>query len=731
MKTVRTRVKSAFNKRGSTAKPLDDDLQQQPGRQSSTSVGPSILRPSTELLTQEPLPSLTTPFVADPATAKDNIPEFHLESDPFADLSSSTNTNNSRDKSKDTPQNRVTFLPEVPPPPSDINEQQQQQQQDPEDYMFAPSAAQDIIITDDSRRSTPKKRKKSVPRASSASFFPSPSITSRILTVLPEMTETTRQRQDELRVESPPINLNYLVDGSEKETSLLEQPQPTEAIFIQEHEATPIHESQSIPPMHELLTQFVSVVKTPSYTNSPAFSQFHRRMETPIQPDHLTPYHPHESSTVWPLPPQTFPTLGWTEHVLPSSAYYYSHAATRTVTDLDLRDNKKLNALTQYISSKRSPKLTAVDIPAVAVTDNSKGGPGHDTNTIRTLRTEPEFLAEEGIDIWIRDANAGMPNSVSSNAEWEFTPLTNWVMHATRAVAYDPPSDKDPAPEDLSDAERLSLEYKYWQYMCTHPAHVSIPQSAYDEALEVLTWCYTDSVMHASPSLPYPPPFRFNECTALLELIRNISNSTTSASSQTMRTRLIAQILLRYTEWRQKYITKSLPTVSNNGNGRRASSEVEHAAFPFKATFQGIIKSVVCLGIPYLFERTISTSNTNDDEEVQCENDRKASKVNISLDASQPIMSALLLSASATMLTFPNLNQTTRVSAMISALFAVTSMASYGISLYVGVLAYAIGGSENNTTTGFGRITGWIVLAVWIALVGILAALIASLKRGS
>lgn len=41
-----------------------------------------------------------------------------------------------------------------------------------------------------------------------------------------------------------------------------------------------------------------------------------------------------------------------------------------------------------------------------------------------------------------------------------------------------------------------------------------------------------------------------------------------------------------------------------------------------------------------------------------------------------------MLSGSVTMLTFPNLNQATRISAMISALFAITSMASYGITLY-------------------------------------------------
>lgn len=203
MKTVRTRVKSAFNKRNTTLKPLEEG---QPSQQLSSSLtaSPSTLRSPEP--TQEPFTEKTTPTTK--TTFNQNLPEFSLDSDPFADLSSPNQFGDS--KSRDTPQNNnIALLPEIPGEEGSTRHRQEEQEEG--DYMLT-SAAQAIIITDDSRRSTPKKRKKSVPRASSASYFPSPSITSRILTVIPESVnvnvEPALTNADEPKIESP-VNLNY------------------------------------------------------------------------------------------------------------------------------------------------------------------------------------------------------------------------------------------------------------------------------------------------------------------------------------------------------------------------------------------------------------------------------------------------------------------------------------------------------------------------------------------
>ena len=35
------------------------------------------------------------------------------------------------------------------------------------------------------------------------------------------------------------------------------------------------------------------------------------------------------------------------------------------------------------------------------------------------------------------------------------------------------------------------MEYQYWSFMVSHPAHALLPSGSVSEAIDVLTWCYT------------------------------------------------------------------------------------------------------------------------------------------------------------------------------------------------------------------------------------------------
>ena len=93
----------------------------------------------------------------------------------------------------------------------------------------------------------------------------------------------------------------------------------------------------------------------------------------------------------------------------------------------------------------------------------------------------------------------------------DFIPVRSWVDHDSRALGHWPPPSINPdgslgpVAEDSklftkSDGYHfltilllleLDLEYKYWAFMESHPAHMPLPFNAYADALDALTWSYT------------------------------------------------------------------------------------------------------------------------------------------------------------------------------------------------------------------------------------------------
>lgn len=240
MKTVRTRVKSAFkrNTKGTPAvPPLPVTLP------AASTSAPSILLPEDV--------TVGTPVPPSPVTSsqKDHqFPGFRLESEPEIDLAM-TNYKETQDNSLDLSGLKFTG-------------------DEPERVYTSP---QPIMIKDDSRHGTPKKRIKSVPRLSSDYHFPSPSIASRIQTTLPPSNSNDPIVND-IRFDSP-VDPNYLIefdfifcflftslkkmyiacsDIRRSEPSLLDQKAPTDPSFV---EATPMEVPLSLPPLHEILEQ--------------------------------------------------------------------------------------------------------------------------------------------------------------------------------------------------------------------------------------------------------------------------------------------------------------------------------------------------------------------------------------------------------------------------------------------------------------------------------------------
>jgi hypothetical protein len=63
------------------------------------------------------------------------------------------------------------------------------------------------------------------------------------------------------------------------------------------------------------------------------------------------------------------------------------------------------------------------------------------------------------------------------------------------------------------------MEYRYWSFMEAHHAHTALPANATTEAMDGLTWSYTDRLLPSHR--PVPPPFSQEECHELMTLLRS------------------------------------------------------------------------------------------------------------------------------------------------------------------------------------------------------------------
>ncbi len=95
---------------------------------------------------------------------------------------------------------------------------------------------------------------------------------------------------------------------------------------------------------------------------------------------------------------RTLQTLGWTEHTLPDSTQYYHHVGMRVTTDVDLRNPRYLQRITEFLE--------------------------------KTVSRETSLPAAQGWELWVRN---------SANLKPEFKPEQSWVNHAMRAVTNVPP----------------------------------------------------------------------------------------------------------------------------------------------------------------------------------------------------------------------------------------------------------------------------------------------------
>ncbi|KAG8707394.1 hypothetical protein FRC09_001858, partial [Ceratobasidium sp. 395] len=241
-----------------------------------------------------------------------------------------------------------------------------------------------------------------------------------------------------------------------------------------------------------------------------------------------------------------------------------------------------------------------------------------------------------------------------------------YVSHKRRRVGAHGPEERFVEGEDAEFD--LEMERRYWAYVETHPAHADVNPRAVQEAIELLTWHYTDRLLAEKKrgekeAINVKPPFTPEESHEVLEFLKSLSQEYSHANA-ILKTRTVARVHVRTAEWRLAKLQAvhdavNLEVMSPAERIRRRRA----AANPFVGVPLRTLAGLLGLGIPYLFVE-------QPDEKVE---DRQRLMV---ADASTNLMSALMLGASVSFLAIPDLEDIARLAGVAAAACSLGSLAA-------------------------------------------------------
>jgi len=212
-----------------------------------------------------------------------------------------------------------------------------------------------------------------------------------------------------------------------------------------------------------------------------------------------------------------------------------------------------------------------------------------------------------------------------------------YVDHAARRML-----SSEQARKDLwTLGEKLATELQYWRFIEKHPAHAPLLPSATDEVLEMLAWSYAEHLLITSQDRP--PPFEKDESRELSALIRCLD---LEAPNTLLKNSIIAKLHIRITRWRQ----------------------IQHDPSSVQP-WHSVITSFLLMAIPGLYDQASTTKK--DIKHLSTPSFR----------ASLGILAALLLDVSVSCLNLPQIKDTTKIAAEISAVCAAASILASILSL--------------------------------------------------
>ncbi|KAF8835686.1 hypothetical protein BDN67DRAFT_1038407 [Paxillus ammoniavirescens] len=194
--------------------------------------------------------------------------------------------------------------------------------------------------------------------------------------------------------------------------------------------------------------------------------------------------------------------------------------------------------------------------------------------------------------------------------------------------------------------------------------------------MDALHWSYADRLL--THPHPIPPPFTQEECQELIKLLNGEGDSHESlslfddearieSSNDSSCTRIVARVLLRVAHWRKTHFRpyKPLP-----GDPRSA---------PIVLTVVQILIGIPRLGIPFMF---VDRARYNGHFDVEGSHAPESTTPLFVIGACACLVSAIILSASVTLMSLPELDSIARIGGLVAITCLVLSMVTSFISIF-------------------------------------------------
>ncbi|KAI6143945.1 hypothetical protein BKA82DRAFT_3983509, partial [Pisolithus tinctorius] len=203
-------------------------------------------------------------------------------------------------------------------------------------------------------------------------------------------------------------------------------------------------------------------------------------------------------------------------------------------------------------------------------------------------------------------------------------------------------------------------------YVETHPTHVVLSQGSQQEAVDILHWSYTDWLL-AHPQL-IQPPFSQEECQEPLRLLNDPRQQSTL-----LYTCMVTHVLLRTAHWCQVNFRphKLLPRDIIAAHTSRQTPMLHMAV--------EILIGILCLGIPFLF---VDRARYSGHFDVEGNASMQSSAPLFVVGACTCLVSAIILSASVMLISFPGLDGIAHIGGPVAISCSVLSTVTSFLSIF-------------------------------------------------